>query len=69
MAPGRIPRDYALQTELDDLKEKINRVTDSLIVLIDTVKLLTCKVYGTTPDEPPQDVLKRAEKMVDSWED
>ena len=33
MAPGRIPRDYALQTELDDLKEKINRVTDSLIVL------------------------------------
>jgi len=26
-------------------------------------------VYGTTPDEPPQDVLKRAEKMVDSWED
>ena len=69
MAPGPIQKDYVLQAEVDELKEKLDRVTDSLIVLIDTVKLLVHKSYGGSGGDSPQDILERAKKMVDSWED
>jgi len=57
------------QERIDELEKRIDRITESVIILIDTVKLLTCKIYGTTPDESPQEILDRADKMIDSWED
>ena len=68
MAPGAIPRDYVTQEKFDKLEERVDRIHDSLIVLIDVMKLLTCKVYGDTPDESAKEVLKKTLKMVDSWE-
>jgi len=57
------------QERIDILEKRIDILYESLIVLIDTVKLLTCKIYGTTPDESPQEILDRADKMIDSWEE
>jgi len=69
MAPGPIPRNYALQTEVDELKESVERMTDSLVLLIDVIKLLTHKIYSGTSPESEEEIFNRASEMVNSWEE
>lgn len=69
MAPGPISRRYALAETVENLEERVERVVDSVVILIDLMKVLTCKVYGGKSDESPQEILNRAHKMVDKWED
>lgn len=68
MAPGPIPRDYATQEQFDKLKQRVERMSDSMIVMLSVMKMLTCKIYGSTPDESAQEILDRTLKMVDSWD-
>jgi len=68
MAPGAIPRNYVTEEKFNELVEQVDRIRDSLIVLADVMKLLTCKVYGDTPDESAEEVFLKTVKMVNSWE-
>jgi hypothetical protein len=71
MAPGQIPRDYALSETVEKLEGKVNKLTDSIVVLISVMEALTCKVYGSRSPggKSPMEILTAAGKMVDSWED
>ena len=66
MGPIPIPREYTLQEEVDELKERIDRVTESVVVLTDVIKFLVIKLDGEYPDETAEEILKKAKKMFGS---
>lgn len=75
MAPGPIPRNYAtqelfdrLEKRVDRMEKRVDRMTDSMVVLADVMKLFTSKLYGHAPDESAEEIFKRTEKMIKSWE-
>jgi hypothetical protein len=58
-----------MRTEFEKLEDKVDRLTDSIVILVDTIKLLTYKIYGGESPESAQEILNRANEMVEKWED
>jgi hypothetical protein len=71
MAPGPITRNYALAETVEELEVKVDKMADSIVILISVIEALTCKVYGSRNPggKTPMEILAAAEKMTDSWVD
>ena len=54
-----------LEERIDKLEKRIDSITDSLVVLVDVMKLITTRVYGGTPTETPSELLKRAKNLTE----